>query len=71
MRLEKILSDQKASLTDKSFHHQKVASNLTNELQALNDRIAQLTQENKECSEKYSQAEFSIRESYSKENAKL
>lgn len=71
MRLERILSDQKASLNDKSFHHQKVASNLTNELLALNDKITQLTQENKECSEKYAQAEVSIRDTYYKEKEKL
>ncbi|TNV86198.1 hypothetical protein FGO68_gene12493 [Halteria grandinella] len=71
MRLERFLSDQKASLNDKSFHHQKVASNLTNELLALNDKIAQLTQENKECSEKYAQAEISIRDTYYKEKEKL
>ena len=40
VRLEKSLSEAKASLTDKSFQYQKTHNNFSSEVQAMSDRIA-------------------------------
>ena len=52
-KLEKSISEMKASLQDRSFNHQKLQSNLTSEVQALNNKISALEEERTYMIEKH------------------
>ena len=52
-RLERIISETKASLHDKSFQYTKHQTNLSNEVQALSDRIQGLERDKLEMIDRY------------------
>lgn len=63
-RLERTLSETKASLQDKSFQYSKHSSNLTNEVQVMSDRLQALEREKLDLIERNAKAEEDIRDSF-------
>jgi hypothetical protein len=70
-RLEKMLSETRASLQDKSFQYSKTHSNLNTEVQSLHDRISLLEKEKLEIIDRHIQSEDRLRENLVEERERL
>ena len=70
-RLEKILSETRASLQDKSFQYSKTHSNLNSEVQSLQDRISLIEKEKLEIIDRHIQSEDKLRETLVEERERL